>query len=537
MDSLGDAVVLTAETRRPHAQRRHGRIGRLVENGIIGQACAEQGPEGGQAGVFGARRLQAGEEYGFLRSNIRAFRKNSLGHATVPDVGMTQGLNQFNGAPLSQREARRPRRHGPTGLVSGPDNAPNAATLTIDTFRVGSGILIAGVLVVPVHHPHRAVGASLHAYRHEPPVVGPQKITIGRGKERAALRGQSIAMNSVVVNISLEGHAAELRRILIALINIHTGVRRHGVLVVDDTGEQVVGVGIGRLPCLALVETSRSEVKEMIDDAGADEGVAPGVEVDPPRIGRALGEDLHAPGLRLEAGHPRRQQHRFPRLGRIHGLGPGEHPVGHVHLAVGAPGEAIEELVPVFETKACLDDGLLVGDEIPVGVFEEIQVRSSPQIDAAIGYQNARSQREAFGEHLDRVGSAVAVGVFEHLDAVAPLLSRLCAQRILVKFHHPQSPPVVPSHGHGVHHFGLRSKEPCLKSWQQGEAFLGFFGAVGGIVSRLVLARQLPPRRGVGVHRKPKLRMPGHFGHQGKRRQENRGESENRQAGHGDEVK
>ena len=113
-------------------------------------------------------------------------------------------------------------------------------------------------------------------------------------------------MNGIVMDVSLEGHAAELRRILIALINIHTGVRRHGVLVVDDTGEQVVGVGIGRLPCLALVETSRSEVKEMIDDAGADEGVAPGVEVDPPRIGCALGEDLHAPGLGLEAGHPRR---------------------------------------------------------------------------------------------------------------------------------------------------------------------------------------------------------------------------------------
>ena len=113
-------------------------------------------------------------------------------------------------------------------------------------------------------------------------------------------------MDGVVVNISLQGHASELRRILIALVNIHTCVSRHGVLVVDDTGEQVVGVGIGRLPCLALVETSRSEVKEMIDDAGADEGVAPGVEVDPPRIGRALGENLHAPGLRLKTRHPRR---------------------------------------------------------------------------------------------------------------------------------------------------------------------------------------------------------------------------------------
>ena len=211
--------------------------------------------------------------------------------------------------------------------------------------------------------------------------------------------------------------------------------------------------------------------------------------------------------------------------------------MGHVHLSVGSPGEAIEELVPVFETKAGLDDGLLVGDEISVGVFEKIQVRSSPQIHAAIGHQNARGQREAIGKHLHRVGPSVAVGVFEHLDAVAPLLSRLGAQRILVEFHHPKASSIVPGHGHGIHHFGLRGEEPRFKARQQREAFAGFFGAVGGVVSRLVLTRQLPSRRRVGVHRKTELRMPGHFGHQGKRRQENRGESENRQAGHGDEVK
>jgi len=211
--------------------------------------------------------------------------------------------------------------------------------------------------------------------------------------------------------------------------------------------------------------------------------------------------------------------------------------VGHVHLAVRTPGEAVEEFVPVFETKAGLDDGLLVGDEIPIGIFEEIQIRSGPQIHAAIGHQNARSQSEPIGKHLNRIGSAVAVGVFEHLDAVAPLLSRLGTQRILVQFHHPKAPPIVPSHRYGIHHFGLRGEEPRFKARQQREALAGFFGAVGRVVGRLVLTSQLPPRRGVGVHRKTKLRMPGHLGQGGQGHQENRGESENRQAGHGDEVK
>ena len=168
--------------------------------------------------------------------------------------------------------------------------------------------------------------------------------------------------------------------------------------------------------------------------------------------------------------------------------------------------------MPVFEPEAGLDNGLFVSNEISVGVLEEIQIRRSPQIHAAIGHQNARGQGEPIREHLDRVGPSVAVGVFEHLDAVAPLLSRLGAQRILVQFHHPKAPPVVPSHGHGIHHFGLRGEEPRFKARQQREAFARFFGAVGGVVGRLVLARQLPSRRRVGIYRKPKLRMPGHFG-------------------------
>ena len=179
-------------------------------------------------------------------------------------------------------------------------------------------------------------------------------------------------MNGVVMDVSLKGHAAELRRVLVTLIDVHACVSRHVVLVIDDAGQQVVGVGIGRLPGLSLVEATRGEVKEMIDDTGADEGVAPGIEVHAPRIGRALGEDLHAPGLRLKTRHPRRQQHGFPRLGRIHGLGPGEHPVGHVHLPIGTPGEAIEEFMPVFEPEAGLDNGLFVSNEISVGVLEEI---------------------------------------------------------------------------------------------------------------------------------------------------------------------
>jgi len=55
-------------------------------------------------------------------------------------------------------------------VVAGVDHAPDSPSLAIEVR--GVGVLIAGVAVVPVHDPERAVGAHLLADGAKPIVVG-----------------------------------------------------------------------------------------------------------------------------------------------------------------------------------------------------------------------------------------------------------------------------------------------------------------------------------------------------------------------------
>src|SRR5262245_28920818 len=62
--------------------------------------------------------------------------------------------------------------------------------------------------------------------------------------------------------------------------------------VVGDRLDMVVGVGIEMLARLALVPAALNHVIEMGNDAGGDEHLAARVEVDSPRVARAVGEDF-----------------------------------------------------------------------------------------------------------------------------------------------------------------------------------------------------------------------------------------------------
>ena len=62
--------------------------------------------------------------------------------------------------------------------------------------------------------------------------------------------------------------------------------------VIGDGLDVVVGVGIEMLARLPLVPASLDHVVEVGDDAGGDEHLAAGVEVDAPGVAGAVGEDL-----------------------------------------------------------------------------------------------------------------------------------------------------------------------------------------------------------------------------------------------------
>ena len=60
---------------------------------------------------------------------------------------------------------------------------------TIHPFRIGLGILVTGIFIVPIHDPERAIGPGLSADRAKPAIVGDQKIFITGAYE--ARRGRS----------------------------------------------------------------------------------------------------------------------------------------------------------------------------------------------------------------------------------------------------------------------------------------------------------------------------------------------------------
>ena len=436
--------------------------------------------------------------------------------------------------------ARRTRRHGLGRVVAGPDHAPDAAAFAVHAGRIGVGVLVAGIAVVPIHHPHRAVGAGLGAHGHEPAVLRGHEVAgvVPLGRDKAGtLRREPVDVQRVLVDVPVQRRPEPFLGPLVALVDVDAGVGGHVVLVVHDARQLAVRVGERRLPGLARIQAAGREVEQVIDHAGADEGVALRVEIHAPRVAGAFGEHLELAGPGVEPGDAgAHHDRRGVRIARVLGLGGREDAVRHVELPVGAPGEAVEQLVPVFEAEAGEHLGLLVRDVVAVRVTHEPEMRGLAHVHAAVPDQQGGGERHAVGEDGHLVGPAVAVGVLEDLDAVAALLAGLGAERILIELQHPQASALVEGHRDRVDHLGLAGEETHLEAGRDDERFLLVRGREGGVVGRFVLARELTSRRRVGVDREAELGMTWqlteHRGREGDDGDGERGQREGLHAGY-----
>jgi len=88
--------------------------------------------------------------------------------------------------------------------------------------------------------------------------------------------------------------------------------------------------------------------------------------------------------------------------------------------------------MPVFEAKAGLHHRARIRHVIDVGVAHEKEMRCLAHVHAIVGHEQTGREGESVCEHSHLVGAAVVVRVFENLDPVAALLTRLGAERILV---------------------------------------------------------------------------------------------------------
>jgi hypothetical protein len=142
-------------------------------------------------------------------------------------------------------------------------------------------------------------------------------------------------------------------------------------------------------------------------------------------------------------------------------------------LAVGSPGEAVEQLMAVLEPEAGLHDLGGVGAVVAIGVAEEEKVRCLSDEGAAVAEQDGGGEVEAVGPDVDLVGAAIGVGVFEDFDAVAGFFAGFGAERVLVEFDDPQAAALVPGHGHGIDDLGFGGEEADLEAFRHGELALG----------------------------------------------------------------
>ena len=280
--------------------------------------CAKRGETSFQIPSFEEHLFQQSRHLRWLSG--LAFAQNPLSHSPLPFVGAFKQLNQLLVAQFRQiHRDLRPGGNFLSRLFTGVHHSPDASALAIDSFRIGLCILVAGILIAPIGNPKRAVRPDLFAHGAKPAVAGGKEIFFGDGFEAGAVPNEAIVIDGVLVNVAHENLAAIFRRKLIALINAHSTVGRTIMLMIDDGRQQLVAVRIGRRPSLSHVKTARRHVEQMIDDTGADEGVARAIKIHAPGVARAIRKHFELHAARLKACDGRRDfDARLRRLRHFH---------------------------------------------------------------------------------------------------------------------------------------------------------------------------------------------------------------------------
>ena len=280
--------------------------------------------------------------------------------------------------------------------------------------------------------------------------VGTRVAAVRSRAEVVAVVGDGL---EVVVDERVDGLLARLGEVLREVI-------RRDAFRLFNAGRVV-------LAALALVAPALNHVEEVRDDAGLNEGVAVFVEVEAPRVARALGEDLEAFLHRLVAPHAGVDELplRVRRTGDLD-VRVREHAVAAVEPAVRAPAEGVEHLVRVLPREAFkqlhrLTGGLRALVRILDGDVQ--QPRRGTDEHAAKAILDGAGEVELLHEDGALVELVVPVRVLEDEDAVGAFALGL-ALRVGVVLDDPEPPAVINAEGDGLLHVRLGGKDVELET-------------------------------------------------------------------------
>ena len=101
------------------------------------------------------------------------------------------------------------------------------------------------------------------------------------------------------------------------------------------------------------------------------------------------------------------------------------------------------------------------------------QVGCLADVCAAVAKQQAGGEVQAIGKDCNLIGTAIVVRIFEDFDAITRFSAGSRAERVFVKFEHPEPAALVPGHGDWIDDFGFGGEKSDFETRREDELFLG----------------------------------------------------------------
>src|SRR5579884_3548060 len=211
--------------------------------------------------------------------------------------------------------------------------------------------------------------------------------------------------------------------------------------------------------CLSVIAAALDNVESMGNDAGLDEGLPVGVEVETPGIAGAVREHLENVLARMVAPDTGVEGNAvLVRRARLADARMGEDAMTTVQPAVRTPTESVQGFMRVFVVPAVQQD-LRLARRFVRAWFDrnEHQIRGRPNPHAAEANFQPADQIQSFHENGAFVELAIAVAVLENEDAIFRVLFR-SANGITIRLSYPEPTAVVQAESDRLPHVRFASE-------------------------------------------------------------------------------
>ncbi len=339
--------------------------------------------------------------------------------------------------------------------------------------------------IMPVEHIGCTIRSDLHAEAH-PRVVIREKGFIAMMTDEARATGlEDVRDHIMLVKVRHEDAVAVFLRELIREVDASAAMRG-AMPMIGDGLDVIEDVRIDVAAALTVIDAAGDDMPEMRDHAGGDEDLAVVIEVDSPRIAKAVRDDFKAilrgmitpnPTINVLAIFDRHLDGErialaqdFAAIGRLaHGRACGE-TLAPIKPTIGPPTEAVKHFMTILNAptgKSHFERA--IGFVVLILVRHEEQIRRRAEPQSFKAHRNGRRKGNAIEEDLPRVELPVAIRVFEDQDAAVAIGGEARAACFIVTvFSNPKPPAIIPAERHRLRDHRLHRSKLRLETLRHG---------------------------------------------------------------------